>query len=225
METLVHEVETRTILGKKVKALRRSGITPANIFGHGIDSVSIQSNTFDLEKLISKAGGTRMITLKNPAFKRDRRVLIKSVHRDAITGKLIHVDFYQVSMKDKLKVEVPLVFQGEAPASRRKDLVLLETMGSVEVECLPTDIPENIPVDISELSEAGDHILVGNLVIDGKVTLLTNAEDIIAKVDHVKAAEIIEEEEVEEVEGEEAAEAEAAAPEAPEAPAEEAPAE
>ncbi len=212
METLVHKVDNRTTLGKKVKSLRREGITPANIFGNGIDSVSIQSDTNDIEKLISKAGKTRMITLKNPDFKRDRRVLIKGVNRDAITGKLIHVDFYQVSMKDKLKVDVPLTFQGDAPASRRKDLVLLETMSSVEVECLPADIPENIPVDISELAEAGDHILVGALIFDEKVTLLTNAEDIIAKVDHVKAAEIAEEAEVAEGEEVEASEAEAAAP-------------
>ncbi|MBT4511157.1 MAG: 50S ribosomal protein L25 [Chloroflexi bacterium] len=212
METLVHEVGNRTTLGKKVKSLRREGITPANIFGHGIDSVSIQSDTNDIEKLISKAGRTRMITLKNPDFKRDCRVLIKGINRDAISGALLHVDFYQVSMKDKLKVDIPLAFHGEAPASRRKDLVLLETMNSVEVECLPADIPENIMVDISELAEAGDHVLVGALIFGEKVTVITNAEDIIAKVDHVKAAEMVEEAEVAEGEALEAGEAEAGAP-------------
>ena len=213
METLTQEIENRSMTGKKVKALRRAGITPANIFGHGIESHSIQANTVTLEKTLARAGGTHLITLKNPSDK-DRQVLVTGIRKDPITGKLLHVDFHQVSLKDKVKVAVPLVFEGETKASRRNDLVVLENLNSIEVECLPTEIPENITIDISELAEAGDRLLVSDLILDEKITVLTNPDDMLIAVSQARA-------EVEEV-VEEAAEAEVTEAEAT-APAEAAP--
>ncbi|NQT73310.1 MAG: 50S ribosomal protein L25 [Chloroflexi bacterium] len=212
METLQQQVDTRTVLGKKVRALRRAGITPANVYGSKVDSVAIQIDTADMEKLLSIAGRTRMITMKIPSYKRDRRVLVKNVQRNSITGRLLHVDFYQISMTEKLKVVVPIIFDGVAPASSRNDFVVLENLTSVEVECLPADIPENIHVDITGLAEAGDHILVSDLIVDEKVTLLTSSDDIIASVSLAKIAAELEEME-EEVVAEEA-EVEGAAAEA-----------
>lgn len=153
-----------------------------------------------------------MITMKIPSYKRDRRVLVKNVQRNSITGRLLHVDFYQISMTEKLKVVVPIIFDGVAPASSRNDFVVLENLTSVEVECLPADIPENIHVDITGLAEAGDHILVSDLIVDEKVTLLTSSDDIIASVSLAKIAAELEEME-EEVVAEEA-EVEGAAAEA-----------
>lgn len=211
METLQQLVETRTVLGKKVRALRRAGMTPANVYGSKVDSVAIQVDTANMEKLLSLAGRTRMITMKIPSYKRDRRVLVKNVQRNSITGKLLHVDFYQVSMTDKLKVVVPIVFDGVAPASSRNDFVVLENLNSVEVECLPADIPENIHVDISGLVDAGDHILVSNLIVDEKVTLLTSLDDTVASVSLAKIAAELEEMEEEGVVAEGAEVGEAAA--------------
>ena len=192
MEILVLEVEDRTTLGKKVKALRREGITPANVFGHGIESQAIKVDAVEMGKILAKAGATHMIALNDVSSKGERRVLIKGVQRDPITGKLLHVDFYQVRMKDKVKVEVPLVFQGESPASGRKDLVLLENLRSVEVECLPSDIPESIAVDLSKLAQAGDHLVVRDLTLNDNITVLTSSEEMIARVIRTKAAEVAE---------------------------------
>lgn len=218
MDAIVLEAEKRTRMGKKVKALRREGITPANIFGHNVSSLAIQVNTLEAEKILAKAGATQMIMIKGPSFKKSRRVLTKGVARDPLNGKLIHIDFHQVSLKDKVKVEVPLIFEGEAPASRRKDLVVLENIRSVEVECLPTDIPANIVVDVTKLEEAGNLILVSDLGVGENVAMLTHADDVVVRVDVAKVAEVVEEA----VEGEE--EEEAAAEEAPQAEAAEAPA-
>lgn len=192
METKMLKVENRMTLGKKVNALRREGITPANVFGHGIESQAIKVDAVEMEKILAKAGATHMITLNDVSSKGDRRVLIKGVQRDPITRKLLHVDFYQVRMKDKVKVEVPLVFQGESPASGRKDLVLLENLRSVEVECLPSDIPESIAVDLSKLAQAGDHLLVSDLTLNDNITVLTSSEEVIARVIRTKAAEVAE---------------------------------
>ncbi len=201
METTELEVENRTTLRKKVKALRRSGITPANIFGHAIESQAVQVNTARVEKVLSRAGSTRMIALKSPSSSKIRRVLVKDVQRDPMTGRLLHIDFYEVQMKDKVKVEVPLAFQGESPVARRSDLVFLENLRSVEVECLPNDIPQSIAIDLSRLAQAGDRILVGDLKVDG-VTILTHPEEVIARVARTKAAEAGEiAAEVEEAEG------------------------
>ncbi|MCL0049352.1 50S ribosomal protein L25 [Dehalococcoidia bacterium] len=189
MEIMELEVENRTTLRKKVKALRRSGMTPANIFGHAIESQAVQVNTAKAEKVLSRAGSTHMIALKSPSSRKIRRVLVKDVQRDPISGRLFHIDFYEVRMQDKVKVEVPLLFQGESPTAQRTDLVLVENLRAVEVECLPGDIPENIAIDLSRLAQAGDHILVRDLKVDG-VTILTHAEEVIARVARSKAAEV-----------------------------------
>jgi len=189
MESMELEVENRTTLGKKVKALRRSGIAPANIFGHAVESQAVQVNTAIAEKMLTRAGSTHMIALKLPSSGKTRRVLVKDVQRDPITGRLFHIDFYEVRMQHKVKVEVPLLFQGESPAAQRADLVLVERLRVVEVECLPGDIPESIAIDLSKLAQAGDHILVGDLKIDG-VNILTHSEEVIARVAHAKAAEV-----------------------------------
>jgi len=200
METITLKVANREVLGKEVKALRREGITPANIFGHGIESQAVQTDTVEAQKVLAKAGTTHLISLRLPAKKESHRVLVKKVQRDIITGKLLHIDFYQVRMKDKVRVAVPLIFQGESPASDRKDLMLLESLSSLEVECLPDDIPESIPVDLSELAEAGDHLLVSDLTLSDGITVLTHPEEVLARVSHARVAEVEEvvEEEVEE---------------------------
>ena len=206
MDPIVLEAEKRMKVGKKVKALRREGITPANIFGNKAASVAIQIDTVEVEKVLAKAGATHMIMIKGPSFKKSRRVLTKGVQRDPLSGKLLHIDFHQVSMKDKVKVVVPLVFVGDSPVTRRKDLLLLENLSSVELECLPGAIPENLEVDVTKLEEAGDSILVGDLVLAEGVVVLTNAEDAMVRI---SVAKVMEEaaEAVEVEEGEEGAEA------------------
>ncbi|MFA4836337.1 MAG: 50S ribosomal protein L25 [Dehalococcoidia bacterium] len=189
MKTVILAVEKRTAMGQKVKALRRSGMTPANIFGREIDSEAIQVNTAEVEKVLAKAGATQLITLKAPTFNADRQVLTQGVRRDPVTCRLLHVDFHQVSMKEMVKVEVPLVFRGDAPASRRKDLILLENIHSIDVECLPNAIPESIEIDLGKLEEAGDHILVSDLKLGDGITALTHPGEIIARVVRLAKAE------------------------------------
>lgn len=206
METLVQKVEDRKLFGRKVGSLRRNGITPANIFGHGIKSVAIQVETETVEKTLAQAGSTHMITLKSSTSKKGHKVLVKEVQRNPITGFLLHIDFHEIKMTDKVKVEIPLLFSSDAPAAQRKDVVLLENLRSIEIECLPDAIPESIPIDLSGLSEAGDHILVGDLQLDENIHILRHAEEIIARVEVARAA-VSGGEAIAEVEGEQVGEA------------------
>jgi large subunit ribosomal protein L25 len=194
MATIIQKIQTRTVIGKKVKTLRRSGITPANIYRAGFESLAVQGDTTLMEKTLSKAGKTQLVTLQNPDDS-DRQVLIKKIQRDPLSRQLLHIDFHQVSLKDKVKIAVPLIFEGEARASRRSDLLVLENINAIDVECLPAEIPENITVDISELTEAGDRLTVEDLVIDEKIAILNDPEDILISVSYAKAEEEFGEEE------------------------------
>jgi large subunit ribosomal protein L25 len=205
---------TREIKGKKVRFLRREGITPVHIFGHGIDPVALQCDTVELQKVISQAGTTGIIGLKLDKAKKKRNVMIREIQKEPRSGQFLHVDFYQIRMEEKLKVDVPIVLTGEAPALRLKENFLAHELDSLSVECMPDKIPSHVEVDISILEEADQAIHVQDITLDDEITVLNNPEQLVAKI-NVKFVEKeieVEELEAEEVEGE-VAEAEAGAEE------------
>ncbi|MGQ9571857.1 MAG: 50S ribosomal protein L25 [Dehalococcoidia bacterium] len=205
-------VSPRSILGKKVKRLRRQGITPANIYGHGIPSQAVQVPTPDLARTIRLAGRNTMLELHVEGEKKVRPVFVHHVQRNPITDELLHVDFYQVSLKEKIRLEVPLIIVGEAPAVAVYHGVLLQSINAITVEGLPTDLPPHIEVDVSRLTEIDDAIQVKDLEVSPDVTLLVDPELVVAKVAAPRRVEEEVEEEVEvpaEVAEEEEVEAEA----------------
>ena len=182
MEKLGIHATTRKVLGKKVKTLRNNDITPIHVFGRGIDSLALQAETPAVEKLLCQAGVTHLISLKVDKHEEPRSVMISSVQRHAVTGRLIHVDFHQVQMGEMIIVSVPIRFIGDSPAARSKSVSLLRNIASVRVQCLPADIPLNIPVDISHLAEVGDSIFIKELKIPQGVTVLEDPEELVIRV-------------------------------------------
>lgn len=219
MDKIELKVAKRDILGKKVKHLRRRGITPVHVFGHGIESLALQCSTGELEQVLSQAGQTRLITLKLAKEKKPRTVVIREYDRDWRRGELVHVDFYQVRMEEKIRLEVPLVLVGEAPALKFKDNMLEHELGTLTIECLPAKIPNSIEVDISRLTEMDQAIRVKDVTLDKDITILNSPDLVVAKISP-RPVEKIEEKVVEEAE---AAEAEAAEGEEGEAEAAETP--
>ncbi len=114
MDKLELKVTNREILGKKVKHLRRQGITPVHLFGHGIESLALQCSTGELERVLTQAGHTGLINFKLDKEKKPRTVVVRGFNRDWRKGQLFHVDFYQVKMGEKIKLEIPVVTVGEA---------------------------------------------------------------------------------------------------------------
>jgi large subunit ribosomal protein L25 len=198
--------QPRTVLGKKVARLRRSGITPANIYGHNVQSTPIQVDTHDLSLLVRRAGRTALITLSVEGERETRAVLIRDYKRRPTTGDLVHVDFMQVSMREKLTVTVPLQMTGHAPVLDTSDAVVFQSLESVQVECLPGDIPQHIEIDVSGLEDASQSVHVRDLAVPSGVTILNDPDIVVVSVT-LKTAQA-------EVEAEEAAAAEAAAEEA-----------
>jgi large subunit ribosomal protein L25 len=186
MRKLELEVSKREITGKKVRFLRRGGLIPCNIYGHGMDSLPVQAEVRKLAQVLSRAGGTDLISLKMKNVDSPGKVLIREIQRNPMTGEPIHVDFYQVRMTEKLKANVPLVFIGEAPAMKLKNVSLMHALTSLHIEALPDDLPHNIEVDISSLAVPEDAMHVKDLKIGDKITVLTDPDQMIIKVSEVR---------------------------------------
>ena len=200
MERLELEASEREVTGKKVRFLRREGITPANLYGHGIDSISLQIDTKQLEQAFAKAGKTSLITLKIADLKTPKTAIVREVQKNPLTGKLLHIDFYQVKMTEKIKADVPLVFSGEAPALKNKNTTLLRLINSLSVEALPDALPHSLEVDVSSLEETDQAIYVKDILLDDGVTLLSDPAQMVLKVVEARreaAAEVEEEAAVE----------------------------
>ena len=197
---------TREIRGKKVKTLRRDGITPVHVFGRGIEPEALQCDTVELQKVLAQAGTTGIVGLKIDKSRKKRNVMVREVQKEPRSGSLLHVDFYQIRMEEKLKVDVPIILTGEAPALKMKENFLSHELDSLSVECLPDDIPNHIEVDVSNLEEADQSIHVQDIILGDEVTVLNNPDQLVAKINvgHIeKEIEAEEAEALEEGEGEE----------------------
>jgi len=212
MEDLTLQAAKRGVLGKKNRFLRRQGITPVHLFGHNIESQSLQCDTGQLKRIIAHAGATRLISLQIDGDKQPKSVFAREVQRDAVGKQLLHVDFYQVKKGEKMAVEVPIVLVGEALAMKGKDRMLSHGITSLNIECLPEKVPPQIEVDISILEEVEQAIHVKDIILDPDITVDADPEQLVVKVTETFVeAEVTAEAEVE-------AEAEAPAGEAPEQP-------
>jgi large subunit ribosomal protein L25 len=181
MERIQLEASKREINGKKVRFLRREGNTPANMYGHGLGSVSLQVDTKKLKQTLARAGKTDLISLKVAGENAPVMVLVREIQKDYLNNELLHVDFYQINMKEKITADIPLIFFGEAPALKKKNVSLLHLMDTVHIEALPDHLPHNLKIDISNLLDTDQSILVKDIQLGEGVTLLSDPEQIIIK--------------------------------------------
>lgn len=183
-------VETRTLTGKKVNRLRKEGIVPANIFGKGFKSTSVQVGAKDLQKTLKEAGIAALIDVK--VGTETHPALISNMQKDPKHDSVLHVDFHKVNLKEKITTSVPVILEGESPAIKSGEGLLLQTLNEVEVECLPTDIPANISINAEKLTEVGQSVHVKDLKIDkDKVEITNDPEEVVVTV---QTAEMKEEE-------------------------------
>jgi large subunit ribosomal protein L25 len=209
MEDLILQAVRREVQGKKNRFLRRQGITPTHLFGHGIESQALQCDTLQIKHILAQAGTTRLINLVIDGEKQPKSVFVREIQRDVVSKQLLHVDFYQVKKGEKIAVEVPIVLVGEAPAMKGKGRMISHPITSLDIECLPDKVPPQIEVDISVLEEIEQAIHVKDIAIDSDITVHTDPEQLVVKVSEA----VVKVEEVEEeVAEEEVAEAEAGAP-------------
>ena len=178
MQNFELQAATRTKLGKQVASLRTDSLVPGVVYGHDLENRNVTVPAMVFEKLYAKAGASTLVNLtidESTAVP----VLIHDVQRDPITSDIQHVDFYQVSMKEKLTTEIAIVLVGESPAVKAYAAILVKTLDHVVVECLPSDLVHELAVDISVLKEFDDAIRVSDIVLPTGLTLKTDPEEMV----------------------------------------------
>ncbi len=177
------DAQARTVIGKQVKALRRQDLVPAIIYGAGGAPVHISCPRRALELTLQKAGGTHLINVSLDG--NTYTALTREVQRDKVKRTILHVDFLRVDLTKKLRTEIQVVFVGEPKLAA--DLQLTENVQTIVVECLPTDIPDHIEVNLSNLNALGDQITVGDLPKIPNVDLLTDPGEVLVRVESLAA--------------------------------------
>ncbi len=172
--------EPRTVLGKKVRGLRRQGYLPANVYGHA-ESAAIQLHAKDAERILAQAGKTHLIAL-SMSDGQPTTVLVKASQRHPTRGSLLHVDFFRVAMNEALRVDVPVRLVGDAPAIKVHDASMLQATSTVNIEALPADLPDAMEIDVSGLEELDSALYVRDLRPPSGVTILTDPDEMIVKM-------------------------------------------
>ena len=196
--------EPREITGKKVAGLRREGRLPAVVYGHGISSENVSVDAHDFELLRRPAGQTAHIDLSVHG-KQARPVLVHGVQVHPVHRRPLHVDLFLVRMTEELIVDVPLVATGTSLAIENLNGTLLHPIESVRIRALPDHLPQSIEYSIEGLVDFDAVVKVADLTIPGDVTLLTDPEEIVAKVLQSRLQVEVEAEKAEEAEAAEAA--------------------
>ena len=211
--TLTLEGERREALGRHVKALRREGLTPANLYGRGAESISFQAATREVDKLITDGGRGSLVELTIDGEK--HQTLLRGLQRHPVTRAILHADFYIVEMNRLVQTTVPVHVLGEAPAARLPGALITQLTYEVTIECLPANIPAAVELDVSALEELETALYVSNITAPDGVDIITDGETIIVRATHSRVAATVESDEAtaaEEAAGDETAPAEAGSP-------------
>jgi large subunit ribosomal protein L25 len=189
MEKILLEAQARIAGSKRAAKLRATGQVPAVLYGHGTESEALSLPAKDLERAYHLAGGNKILSLKI-GDARAKNVLITDVQQEAVKGTLTHADFYVVRMDEELHAEIPLHFTGESTAVYQGEGSLMKNLESLEVACLPGDLPESIEVDISVLDDFDKTITVADLKVpQGVKLLIEDADTLVVKVEPPRSDE------------------------------------
>jgi large subunit ribosomal protein L25 len=181
MDKLQIKAVVRDLKKEQPEKLRKAGKLPGVLYGHKVTNASLTVDAREFDKVFKKAGESTIVELITEDGKM-HPVLIHDVQIHYLTSVPVHVDFYEVSMTEKLKAKVALEFIGESAAVKTMGGVLVKVLSEVEVECLPADLPHNIPVSLESLKTLTDSVHVKDLAVSAKVKILTPADEMVIKV-------------------------------------------
>ena len=184
-EEILLYVKPRQVIGKQVRALRREGWIPLSVYGAHVEARSMQAEERALRSVLSKAGTNRLIRL-DTGDGGQHVVITREIQREPISGKYWHVDFMEISLTEKMEIDIPVVLQGVPPLTRTNEGVLIHGLEQVTVRVLPTDLIPEIVVDVSGLLNLNDAIHVSDLKLGDTIEILTNPEEMLAKLSPVK---------------------------------------
>ncbi len=172
----------RGVLGKKVKALRRNGIVPVHVYGSGIAPMSLQTDAQALQRLLPRVGTNVPLSIEIEERGDQNICFVREVQRHPVTEDVLHVDFLRVDVSQTTQAEVPITLMGVAPAVRDMNGTLLQQLQSILIEALPMNVPASIEIDVSGLDDFDKAVYVSDVSVDSRVTIVTNLEEMIARV-------------------------------------------
>lgn len=183
------DAKSRDSYGKDLERARKAGDLPAVFYGRKDEATAVFVNAKDFKRVLKEAGESSIISLKTPAG--DKDVLIKEVAFHPTSGEPIHVDFYAIEQNKTLEVEVPLVFEGVSPAVKELGGTLVKVLHELPIEALPKNLPHDITVDISVLTDLDSQILVKDLKLPAGVELRIDADEVVAAITVAKEEEVV----------------------------------
>lgn len=193
MEEITLTAQSRAVTGKQVRQLRQQGLIPAVVYGHRTEPMALQIEERALRQLLQRVGGNQLIRLEVGDGGAPRMVLVREIQREPIKRRLLHVDFYEVVMTERIRTAIPVILTGASPVVERGEGLLQHGAGAVEVECLPGDLIQNIEIHLSQLTAVDQEITVGDLDLGEKIEVLSDPGTVLARVLPVEE-EVIEEE-------------------------------
>jgi len=190
----------RTVTGKKVKTLRREGVVPVHLYGWDVAAMPLQVEAQVLRQLLPRVGANIPLSVEIDGQKDKSTCFVREVQRHPVTEDVLHVDFLRVNIEEAIRAEVPIVLTSDAPAVRELGGTLLQPLQNVRVESLPMNVPASFEVDVSHLDDFEKGVYLRDIAIDPRVTVITDLDELIARVSPPRVE--VAEEEVKE-EGEE----------------------
>jgi large subunit ribosomal protein L25 len=187
MEKVVLNASKRDVIGKQVRALRREGKLPAVIYGRHTEPIKINLDAHSAALVLGKLTSSSLVTINLDGT--EYPALVREKQRDFIKNRLLHVDFLAVSMSEKLRTSVSVHFIGVSAAVKDFNAVLVKNLEQLEVEALPTDLPERIDVDITALAKPGDGIRVREVQVPDTVRILNDPDTMVAVATFAKVEE------------------------------------
>src|ERR1041385_2084747 len=187
MDKVVLKAEKREVIGKQVKAMRRAGKLPPVIYGRRTEPINVSLDAHSASLVVGKLTSSSLVTIQVDGA--EYPALVREKQRDYIKNRLLHVDFLAVSLDESIRATVSLNFVGVSPAVKDFNAVLVENLESLEIECLPTELPESVDVDISTLLRPGDSIRVRDVKISDKVHILNDPDTTVAVATFAKVEE------------------------------------
>lgn len=190
METIHISATVRDVFGKKLTELRKNGQLPAVVYGNKKDNIAVSVDTKEFKKAFAAAGYSTIVELKLDG-QTSENVLIHDIATDPLTSEVSHVDLYRINMNKIIRTEVPLHFTGESAAVFQQEGTLFKNIEEIEVETLPATLPSHIEVDIAILDDFTKSIHVSDLKVEDGVTILTDLDQLICKVEPPRSEEEI----------------------------------
>ena len=173
------EVQPRTILGKKVGQLRRAGIVPVHLYGPGIDSKALQCEQRAILRALAQSGGNTPIVVSVEGEPGEQLTIPREVQWHPVRGNILHVDLLAVSSTQMMAAQVPIALIGDAPTGT----LVTQLIRELTVEARPLDIPGEVTVDLGEMESEGGTVRTADIALPAGVTLVTDGEEIVVRVE------------------------------------------